>query len=131
MTSPSSINETTISGTRLTESPNPTKEQSSPLKQQIWMKDAHAVSEDIPLIKLAIVSAVEELQERGCNSKNIEEFSHLTPNHVNILNTVASHRDIRGRRCAVCETHPQEEKIINRILLELQRIRNMMLLVNE
>ena len=88
-------------------------------------------SDDVSLMKLAIVSAVEELQDVGCRSKNIEEFFDLTPNHVDIMSTVASHKDDRGRRCAVCQTHPQEEVIINRILLELQRIRNMMLLAED
>ena len=83
------------------------------------------------MIKLAIVSAVEELQKSVCRSRDTEEFSDLTPNHVDVLRTVASHKDARGRRYAVCVTHPREEKIIKRILLELRRIRNMMLLAND
>ena len=111
--------------------------ETSGMNSTLNVKDRHLLKRkkselgEISLIKLAIVSAVEDLQDVKCLSKTIEEFSDLTPNHVDIMSTVASHTDIRGRRCAVCETYPREETIINRILLEVKRIRNIMLLVED
>ena len=80
-------------------------------------------------IRLAMVSAVEELQSGGLfkSKESRKEFADLTVEDVESFNTVVNHRDNLERRGAVCETFPKEGVVLKRTLLELERVRNMMM----
>ena len=94
------------------------------VRSEVLMRNDHTNSPNIEAEKLfirtAVSSAIEELPVKyGVTLEIVENMTTLRP-----------YTEHNGRRRGVSETIPYERKIIKRILLEMERGRNALLLAD-
>ena len=109
---------------------NATLDQECSRVRSISETTHRASKDDSFYIELAIISALEELQGEGCMSAPVESIQGMTKEDVANLNSITVKRDKSGRRMAVCETFPEEGLIVKETLYQLQRLRNMLDMVD-